>query len=89
MNSRLMEEIKMNSLEKDNYKEDDNETKKISIEHKFNLTIEEAALYFNIGQNKLREMTKESGCDFVLFVGKKTLIKRKKCEQYLNEITFI
>lgn len=50
---------------------------------KSNLTLEESASYFNIGINKLREMTDSEDCQFVLWVGNKRLIKRKKLEEYL------
>ncbi|MFR8294665.1 MAG: excisionase [Ruminococcus sp.] len=42
---------------------------------KQNLTIEEAAVYSNIGQHKLRELTADERCPFVLWVGNKRLIK--------------
>ena len=61
----------------------------IPISQKYNLTIEEASSYFNIGQCKLREMIKENGCNFVLFVGKKALIKKEKLEMYLNNIVYL
>lgn len=66
-----------------------NRERKIDISDKYALTIEEAAEYFNIGENKLRELIKEPGCNFVLVVGRKNLIKRKKMEDYLNEIIYI
>ena len=53
------------------------------IYEKSNLTLEESASYFNIGINKLREMTDSEDCQFVLWVGNKRLIKRKKLEEYL------
>ncbi|MBQ8490264.1 MAG: excisionase family DNA-binding protein [Pseudobutyrivibrio sp.] len=56
----------------------------VSIAEKSNLTLEEAAAYFNIGINKLREMTESNSCPFVLWVGSKRLIKRKKMEDYLD-----
>ena len=55
----------------------------VPIWEKSNLTLEEAAAYFNIGQNKLRELTNEKNCDFVIWVGTKRLIKRLKLEEYL------
>ena len=48
--------------------------KEIPIWEKSNLTLEEAAAYFGIGINKLREMTDERGCEYVLWVGTKRLI---------------
>lgn len=56
---------------------------------KFALTISEAAEYFNIGTNKLREMVKKPECDFVLYVGKRTLIKRERLENYLDRIVYL
>lgn len=56
---------------------------------KYNLTIKEAAQYYNIGENKLRELIKEQDCDFVLYVGKKVLIKCKKFEKYLDTVTYL
>lgn len=57
----------------------------LTIDRKLNLTIEEAAAYSNIGENKIRELIREPGVDFVLFIGRKILIKRKQFEQYLEE----
>ena len=49
----------------------------VPIYEKSNLTLEEAAAYFNIGVNKLRQLTDDDKCPFVLWVGSKRLIKRK------------
>ncbi|WP_417044439.1 excisionase [Dysosmobacter sp.] len=56
----------------------------IPVWEKANLTLEEAAAYFGVGINKLREITNDDKCKFVLWVGNKRLIKRKQCEIYLN-----
>lgn len=58
---------------------------KIPIWEKMNLTIEEAAEYSNIGIHKLYEMTNEPSCPFVLWVGKKRVIKRKEFERFLEK----
>ena len=58
---------------------------KISISEKLNLTIEEAAEYSNIGINKLYELTNEPTCSFVLWVGKKRVIKRKEFEKFIEK----
>ena len=58
-------------------------TIEVPVWEKSNLTLEEAAAYFNIGQNKLRELTNDENCDFVIWVGTKRLIKRLKLEEYL------
>lgn len=58
----------------------------VPIWHKSNLTIEEAAAYSNIGLHKLREITNNENCSFVLWVGNKRLIKRRVFDNYLKEI---
>lgn len=59
--------------------------KEVPIWEKSNLTIEEAAAYFNIGMNKLRELTEGEDCKFVLWIGNKRLIKRKKLDEYIDK----
>lgn len=54
------------------------------IWHKTNLTIEEAAVYSNIGLHKLREITNDENCNFVLWIGNRRLIKRKVFDEYLK-----
>lgn len=61
----------------------------VPISQKYNLTLEEAAEYFNIGTNKLREITDENKSSMVIMVGTKRLIKRKKMEEYLDKITVL
>lgn len=47
----------------------------IPIWQKSNLTLEEAASYFNIGINKLRQMTDNRECEkYVFWVGNRKLI---------------
>lgn len=58
---------------------------KVPLWEKMNLTIEEAAEYSNIGINKLQELTKNPTCTFVLYIGKKKLIKRKLFEKYIEQ----
>lgn len=48
----------------------------VPVWEKANLTLEEAAAYFGIGINKLRDLTNEESCPFVLWNGSKRLIKR-------------
>lgn len=62
------------------------ETLRVEIKDKLNLTIEEAAAYSNIGINKLRSMADEPSCPFVLYIGKRKVIKRKQFEQYLEKV---
>ena len=61
------------------------EKSQVPIWHKACLTLVESAQYFGIGINKIRELTEEEGCDFVLFIGSKRLIKREKFISFLND----
>ena len=58
----------------------------LPIDRKIAITIKEAAEYSNIGICKLFELTNEPLCPFVLWVGnKKRLIKRKEFEKFISE----
>lgn len=59
--------------------------KEIPIWEKANLTLEEASAYSGIGINKLREISDDKNCNFVLWVGSKRLIKRKLLDSYLEK----
>ena len=63
-----------------------NDMNGVPIWEKANLTIEEAAEYSNVGIHKIYELANKPDCDFVLFVGKKRLIKRKKFEKFLENM---
>lgn len=58
---------------------------KIPVWEKTNLTLEEASAYSGIGVNKLREISNENSCPFVLWVGSKRLIKRRQLDRYLDQ----
>ncbi len=57
----------------------------IPIWEKLNLTVEEAAEYSNIGVNKIREISNDDNCPFVLWIGNKRLIKRRKFDEYIEK----
>ncbi len=62
----------------------------VPIWRRYSLTVEEAALYFNIGRDRLRSLLEEPDCNFGLNVGnKKKLIKREKLEKYLDNREWI
>ena len=61
----------------------------VPVWEKANLNLEEAAAYFGIGLNKLRDMTNDENCPFVLWNGNKRLIKRKAFERYLESASSI
>ncbi len=56
----------------------------VPIWEKSNLTLEEAAAYSGIGVNKLRQITNDEDCKFVLWVGSKRLLKRRLMDEYLD-----
>ena len=59
----------------------------IPPEHRFCLTIEEAAAYSLIGENRLRNLLSNNpDADFILRVGNVTRIKRKQFEDFLSSI---
>lgn len=60
--------------------------KDMPISEKYNLTLDEAAAYFNIGTDRLRSILDENKSELVLMVGTKRLIKRKKMEEYLDRL---
>lgn len=68
----------------------DNENEKsksqVPIWQKSNLTMEEAAEYSGIGRNKLRQLSDNEKCPFVLWVGSKRLIKRIELDEYTGRM---
>lgn len=62
----------------------------IPVYNKYNLTITEAARYFNIGEKNLRKIVaNDPEADYLLMVGNKVLIKRKLFEKFIDETTSI
>lgn len=58
---------------------------KVPIYEKLNLTVEEAAEYSNIGVCKINELAKMPACPFLLYIGRKKLIKRKEFEKFIEK----
>jgi hypothetical protein len=57
---------------------------------KYTLSIEEAAAYFRIGENKLRSIVNDDkDADFILWNGNRPQIKRKKFEEFIDRINLI
>jgi len=50
------------------------------------LTLEEAAAYSGIGTGKLREITNDKNCNFVLWVGNKRLIKKRLFDKFIEQV---
>lgn len=57
---------------------------------KYTLSIEEAAAYFRIGENKLRSIVNDDkDADFILWNGNRPQIKRRKFEEFIDRINLI
>ena len=62
----------------------------IPVWEKYTLTIEEAAAYFRIGENKLRRIIADDpNADFVIWNGSRAQIKRKKFEEFIDKTNAI
>lgn len=57
--------------------------KEVPVWEKMALTLEEAAAYTGIGENRLRDITNDEQ-SLVLWVGTKRLIKRRALEKYID-----
>lgn len=62
--------------------------REIPIHEKYCLTLDEAALYFGVGVNKLREIIAGRN-DLVIMNGTKRLINKKKMEKYFDGVMVI
>lgn len=62
----------------------------VPIWEKYTLSIDEAALYFRIGRDKLRKIIAENpDADFVLWNRTRAQIKRKKFEEYIEKLNVL
>ncbi len=59
-------------------------TMEVPVWKKQNMTVQEAASYSGIGLHKLYELTDDRNCEFVLRIGNKRLINRKKFDIFLE-----
>ena len=64
--------------------------KEVPLCEKYTLSIKEAAEYFGIGQKRIRRIISfDPNADFIITVGNRTQIKRKKFEDYIDDATCI
>lgn len=57
---------------------------RVPLWEKFLLTVSEAAEYFNIGENKLRDLIScHRDAEWIFHIGERTMIKREQFEQFL------
>lgn len=67
-----------------------NEHLEIPFWQQYTLSIEEAAKYFRIGKDKLRELANEyPDADWLLYNGNRAQIKRIKFEKFIDSMTTI
>ena len=57
----------------------------IPVWERVTLTVQEAVDYTGIGSDKLYELTDRDDFEFVLRVGSRRLLKRKKLEEYIEK----
>ena len=63
---------------------------KVPIWNKYTLTVEEAAAYFRIGENKLRILIAQNpNAEYLLWNGNRVQIKRIKFEKFIDELEAI
>ncbi len=56
----------------------------VPVWERITISLEEAAAYSGIGVRKLRDMTDKPECNYVIWVGNRRMIKRKKFDEYLD-----
>lgn len=66
----------------------------LSIGEKYLLSIKEAAMYFNIGEKKIRRLAEDNQCSsadrrFSVYNGNRVLIIRTKFEKFIEESSAI
>lgn len=57
----------------------------VEIKDKLILTIAEAAAICSIGIHRMQNLTKDPKCSFVIYSGKKRLVKRKALEEFIEK----
>ena len=63
---------------------------KIPFWERYTMTVEEAAQYFRIGENKLRKLISENkDAKFILWNGNRPQIKRTLFEEYIDRCTAV
>lgn len=63
---------------------------RVPIWHKYTMSVEEAAQYFRIGENKLRRIISENkDADFLLWNGNRPQIKRVLFEKHIDRCAVV
>ena len=57
----------------------------VPLWEKVTLSLEEATAFTGLGRDKLVELADDPDCDFIIWVGRKRLYKRKKLEEFIEK----
>ena len=57
----------------------------VPLWEKVTLSLEEATAFTGLGRDKLIELADNPDCDFIIWVGRKRLYKRKKLEEFIEK----
>lgn len=64
--------------------------KSIDLKDRYLMSIEEASLYFHIGEKKLRTIAENNpNANYILSYGNRILIKRKLFEKFIDSVDSI
>lgn len=64
--------------------------REMPLSEKYLLTIQEAAIYFHLGEKKLRQLIDEhTDANYFLMNGNRALIKRRLFEEFLDEVSVV
>ena len=62
----------------------------IPLWERYTMTVEEAAIYFHVGQNKLRRIIQDNpDADYLIWNGNRPQIKRIMFEKYIDRLNLI
>lgn len=85
-NEQVMQKILENTKKNEDTEKNENTEKNfIPLWEKRLLTLEEASVLFGIGMNRLRLLSDDDNCTFVLWNQSRRLIKREQLEKYIEK----
>lgn len=58
----------------------------VPLWEKATLSLEEATAFSGLGRDKLIELADDPDCEFIIWVGRKRLYKRKKLEEFIERV---
>ena len=62
----------------------------IPVQERYSITIEEAAAYTHIGENRLREYIKQNKhAEYLIWTGSTVRIKRPQFERFLEKVNYL